>query len=246
MKAVAIALALLGTLIMLSPFAVVPPTKVLEEMGDREVLFAVWLSLATSLVSTALVLSLALPTAYSLSRGFAGSGLVEALLSAPNALPPVAVGALLLIFFSRTPIGQLVDSVIPIVFSVPGIIIAQASVTFPLALKPLRSAMRGLHEDVLLMARTLGCTNFCLFKKIILPSISNTLKSSSVLVFTRSLAEFGATVTLAGSIRFKTETLPIAIYLNMSSGNLEKMIALITLASFLGFALLSLSKRWES
>jgi molybdate transport system permease protein len=232
-------------LVLTSLFVIASPAEVVKQLLSPEVLFAISLSLASSTASTALVLALAIPTAYALSRGFRGKEVVEAVLSLPNALTPVAIGAALLIFFSRTPLGSFINSIIPIVFSVPGLVVAQATVTFPLALKPLKSAMKSIDDDMILMSRTLGCSGSCLIGKVILPSIKPSLKSSTLLVFTRALSEFGASVTLAGAIRFKTETVPIAIYLNLSSGDVAKVIALITVASIMAFVLLWSTGRWE-
>jgi len=245
MRAVPTVLAFFGILVLSSLFLVTPPQEVLRELTSPEVTFAVGLSLFTASITTALVLSLALPSAYALSRGFPGKRGVEALLSLPNALTPVAVGAALLIFFSRTPIGSFINSLIPVVFSVPGLIVAQSVVTFPLALKPLKVAMKAVDEDTILMSRTLGCSGTCLIRKVIIPTIKPSLKSSALLVFTRALSEFGASVTLAGAIRFKTETIPIAIYLNLSSGDVVKVIALITVASLIAFFLLLVTSGWE-
>jgi len=241
----AFALACFGLLAFLSLFTVVSPYEVLLNLIDKEVMFAVSLSLLTAAASTAIVLVLAVPTAYALSKEFRGRIIVESVLTLPNALTPVAVGATLLIFFSRTPMGKIIDSVVPIVFSIPGLIVAQAVVSFPLALKPLKAAMKELSNDTILMMRTLGCNDICLVRKVVIPSIKRSLASAASLVFTRSLSEFGASVTLAGAIRYKTETLPIAIYLNLNSGDIVKAIALITLASIMAFVLLWLSAGWE-
>ncbi len=244
MRVLAIFLALFGLVVLLSLYMIAPPLQVLKAFTDPEVLFAIGLSLLVASVSTFLVLILAVPAAYALSKGFPGKSFVEAILSLPNALTPVAIGSALLIFFSRTPVGSFVNSIIPIVFSVPGLIVAQATVAFPLALKPLKSAMKMIDEDTTLMVRSFGCAGTCLLR-IIMKAIQPALRAASLLVFTRCLSEFGASVTLAGAIRFKTETLPIAIYLNLSSGDVVKVVALITIASIIAFLLLWVTGRWE-
>jgi len=76
--------------------------------------------------------------------------------------------------------------------------------------------------------------------------IKGTFKSSALLVFSRSMAEFGASVTLAGAIRFKTETLPIAIYLNLASGDIAKVISLIIISISVALLIISLGSGWES
>ena len=245
MKWFVLALASVAVLILISPLFVVNPFDILKNFTDREVLYALWLSAVTSLVSATAVILIALPAAYAMAKELERPGFAEALLSLPNAMPPVAVGATLLIFFSRTPIGEFINNIIPIVFSVPGIIVAQVSVSLPLALKPLKSSMKSISDDVLLMAKTLGCYRLCLLRKVVVPAIENGIKSSFILALTRAFAEFGASVTLAGAIKFKTETIPIAIYLNLSSGDVQKTVSLIALSSFVALAFLLASMRWE-
>ncbi len=241
MKPLAYVLASLWLLALLSLFTVVKPQDVFGMVFNPEVQYALALSIITSSISTVLVMLLAFPTAYELSKG---SKFLEPLLSLPNAMPPVAVGATLLIFFSRTYLGSLINSLLHIVFSIPGLVIAQSVVSFPLALKPLKSAFKTIDEDVILALRSYGCHGLRLLSKLF-KGIKDSFKSASLLVFSRSLAEFGASVTLAGAIRFKTETLPIAIYLNLESGDVAKVISLIAISAILAFLILSISMRWE-
>ncbi len=241
MKVLSYLAALLWLIALLSLLTVVKVEDLMKALADPEVLYALALSLSTSFVSTMLVMVAAFPIAYELSRG---SSILEPLLSLPNAMPPVAVGATLLLFFSKTPIGAALNSVIHAVFSVPGIIIAQSTVSFPLALKPLKSAFKEIDEDIILALKSHGCYGLCLLKKLF-RGVERQFKSASLLVYSRSLAEFGASVTLAGAIRFKTETLPIAIYLNLESGDVAKVISLIALSAILAFVVLTISVGWE-
>ena len=241
MRVLSYLVAFLWLVALLSLFTVVKVEDLMRALTDPEVLYALTLSLVTSFISTLLVMTFAFPIAYELSRG---SSALEPLLSLPNAMPPVAVGATLLLFFSKTPIGAALNSVIHAVFSVPGIIIAQSTVSFPLALKPLKSAFKEIDEDLILAIKSHGCYGLCLLSKLF-KGVKRQFKSASLLVYSRSLAEFGASVTLAGAIRFKTETLPIAIYLNLESGDVAKVISLITISAVLALVVLTLSVGWE-
>lgn len=57
------------------------------------------------------------------------------------------------------------------------------------------------------------------------------------MAWARSLGEFGATAMLAGITRMKTETLSVAIFLNMSIGEIKfaisTAIVMLSLASLL-------------
>ncbi|HID41900.1 MAG TPA: ABC transporter permease subunit, partial [Pyrodictium sp.] len=97
------------------------------------------------------------------------------------------------------------------------------------------------------VARTLGYTRLQTLLRVTLPMARRGLLSAFLLAFIRALGEFGASVTLAGAIRFKTETLPIAIYLSISGGDLNLAVALMTVSILVAgvsvAALLALEKR---
>ena len=219
------------------------PIQVIKAFLDREVLFAIGLSLLTSSISTIIALGIAIPTSYGLSEEFKGRRVVETLIMLPLSMPPVALGAALLIFFSNTPIGSLIDSLIGVVFNVPGLIIAQTFVILPIIVKAIKPAFKMVDEEMVGVARTLGCDKLCLLRRIYVPIAKPAIRSASILAFTRAMGEFGASVTLAGAIRFKTETLPIAIYLTISSGEFSKTSALIMVASLVAFAVLYTGER---
>ncbi|ALU12140.1 hypothetical protein EYM_00755 [Ignicoccus islandicus DSM 13165] len=237
MKAFAFVMPTFLLMIIILPLFSVPLRSVASALLDPETLYAFQLSVFTASVATALALLVAIPSGYSLSKGCRFSRVLKAISMIPLALPPVALGALLLIFFSRTPLGNLVNSVIPIVFNVPGLIVAQFVVAYPISLRVIESSMHMLDEELLTLSRVYGCDGLCLIRKVILPIIAPGLRAASLLSFARSLGEFGASVTLAGAIRFKTETLPIAIYLTLSSGELEKTLALIFVTAMLSLIL---------
>ncbi len=211
------------------------PLDVVKAFLDKEVIFAILLSLVTASISTIIALFIAIPTSYGLLEEFRGRRVVESVIMLPLSMPPVALGAALLIFFSNTPLGSFLDSIVGIVFNVPGLIVAQTFVILPLIVKALKPAFKMVDEEVVNVARTLGCDKLCLLRRIYLPLSKHALKSSSILAFTRAMGEFGASVTLAGAIRFKTETMPIAIYLTISSGEFAKASALIAVASLVAF-----------
>ena len=230
MELVPITLALLSILIILSLFLIVEPSHVLTLVTDPEVLFALGLSLVTASSATALALALAFPSSYILSKNKVMERWLEPFLTLPSSLPPVAVGAALLLFFSQNPLGSFINSLVRIVFDVPGLIVAQTSVAFPFVYRTLKSSFKLIDEDLEIMVRSYGCSGFCLLRELFIPLAAPGLREASLLGFSRALGEFGASVTLAGAIRFRTETLPIAIYLNLSSGDVPKVVSLILIS----------------
>jgi len=208
---------------------------------SSEVHNAIRLSLFTSFTSSILALLTGIPIAYALSRyAFRGKAIVEVVLMVPFVMPPIALGATLLIFFVNNPIGVLLNSVFRIVFEVPGIIVAQYSVVTPMMIKVLKSSFDLVDLRYEAVARTLGCSRVSALFRVVLPMARTGVLSSFILGFGKALGEFGATATLAGVTKYKTETLPIAIYLTLSSGELSLTVALIIVLIAIALAVLGL------
>ncbi|MGI9952068.1 ABC transporter permease [Moorellaceae bacterium AZ2] len=229
-------------LLFLAQIPYIRPDILLESLQDKEIQFAVGLSLKTSLVSASLAVILGTPVAYLLSRRhFRGKILVDTLLDLPTGVSPIALGALLLIFFNR-PVGLWIQQhLIPVVFTTAGIIVAQTTITLALAIRLIKAVFDSIDTHYELAARLLGESSQGAFWRVTLPMARQGILSAFILSWARALGEFGATVTLAGATKFKTETLPIAIYLNLASANIEKAVVLIWILLFVScLVLLSL------
>jgi molybdate transport system permease protein len=197
-------------------------------LTSREILFAIRLSLMTATIAAAVSLLVAVPVAYAISRSrFPGKDIVDSLLDLPIVISPVALGAILLVFFN-TPLGAAINgNVIRFVFAVPGIVLAQVTVISALAVRLLKSTFDGIDPRYEQVARTLGCSKPEAFFRVTLPMARDGLVAASILTWARAVGEFGATVMLAGATAMKTETLPTAIFLSLASADVEKAIAVI-------------------
>jgi len=197
-------------------------------ISSLEIRFAIGLSLATATVSTIISMIIAIPVAYAISKNeFFGKSLADTLLDLPIVISPIAIGAALLIFFS-TPLGSAINNnFINFVFSVPGIILAQFTVTSALAIRLLKSTFDSIDIRYEQVGRTLGCNKPQAFFRIILPLARDGLIAGGILTWARAIGEYGASVTLAGAMAMKTETLPIAISLSLLNADIEKAIAII-------------------
>lgn len=211
-----------------SPVLFTDPKQLLFALFSDEVRFATFLSMTTATCATALSLIIGIPVAYALSRfDFRGKAAIEGFLDVPMAVPPVALGVMLLIFFARNPLGSFInENVIRFVFEVPGIVLAQFAVVSVVAIKMLKETFDGISPRYEKVARTLGYTELEAFFFITLPAAKRGILGAALLSWARALGEFGATIMLAGTMRFKTETLPVAIYLNLAAGNLEGVATL--------------------
>jgi molybdate transport system permease protein len=193
-----------------------------------EILFAIRLSLITATISTTLAMLAAIPVAYAISHlQFPGKSIVDTILDLPIVISPIALGAALLVFFN-TPAGVAIESkLIRFVFEVPGIILAQFMVITALAVRLLKSTFDSIDPRYEQVGRTLGCTKLKAFCTVTLPLAKNGLIAAAILTWARAIGEFGATMTLAGATKQKTETLPIAIFLNLATADVEKAVAVI-------------------
>jgi len=194
------------------------------------VIFATKLSLLTATVSTCLAMTVAIPTAYVLSRyHYRGRTIVDTLLDLPLVLPPIALGFLLLAFFQTRPGEFIQEHGIRFVFEVPGIVLAQFTVVSGFAVRVLKSTFDDLSPRYQQIARTLGFSRWQAFWQIELPLARNGLIAGAVLTWARAMGEFGATVIVAGATKMKTEALPIAIFLKWQSIEIEQGMALTLL-----------------
>jgi molybdate transport system permease protein len=177
---------------------------------------ALWLSLRTSAASTLLCVLLGVPMAAVLARTrFPGQGVLRSLVLLPLVIPPVVSGiALLYTFGRRGLLGHSLDVLgIEVAFTTTAVVMAQTFVALPFLVISLEGALRTAWPRYEVVAATLGAAPSTVFRRVTLPLVLPGLLSGAVLAFARSLGEFGATITFAGSLQGTTATLPIQIYL---------------------------------
>ncbi|MCU1548343.1 MAG: modB [Arthrobacter sp.] len=179
-------------------------------------LTALGLSLRTATASTALCVLLGVPLALVLARGhFPGQRLLRSFVLLPLVLPPVVGGIALLYTFGRQGLlGRSLEVAgIQIAFSTTAVVLAQTFVALPFLVVSLEGALRSAGSRYEAVAATLGARPTTVLRKVTLPLVLPGLASGAVLSFARSLGEFGATLTFAGSLQGVTRTLPLEIYL---------------------------------
>lgn len=177
---------------------------------------ALVLSLKTASASTAVCVLIGVPMALVLARGrFPGKSVLRALLLLPLVLPPVVGGIALLYTFGRQGLlgHQLQLLGIRIAFSTTAVVLAQSFVSLPFLVVSLEGALRTAGTNYENIAATLGGRPTTVLRTVTLPLVIPGLMSGAVLAFARSLGEFGATLTFAGSLQGVTRTLPLEIYL---------------------------------
>ena len=209
---------------------------------------ALRLSLICSLWATGLSLVLGLPLAWVLARvEFPGRNLVRALTILPMVLPPVVGGVALLLAFGRDGfLGRpLFDWFgIQFTFSTAGVVLAETFVAMPFLIITVEAALRSMDGRYEEAASTLGAGRWTVFRRVTLPLISSSLIAGAALTWARALGEFGATITFAGDIQGRTQTLPLAVYLALE-GNEPVAVALsLALLAVSVVVLVALRGRW--
>jgi molybdate transport system permease protein len=214
--AVAVPAALLVILPLFAMVARVDWADFVPLVTSAPALSALGLSLRTSTASTVLCIVLGVPLALVLARGrFRLQGLLRSLVLLPLVLPPVVGGIALLYTFGRQGLlGRTLEVLgLQIAFSTTAVVLAQTFVALPFLVVSLEGALRTGGERYEAVAATLGASPGRVFRRVTQPLVLPGLASGAVLAFARSLGEFGATLTFAGSLQGVTRTLPLEIYL---------------------------------
>ena len=194
-----------------------------QVLFDHELHFALMLSLGTSLFSLVVALLIALPAAWVMSQiRLPLQKLIDTVLDLPMVLPPLVTGlSLLLLFGSQGWLSSLIPEISRWIFSSIGIVVAQSYIATSIMLRNARGVFSYFDDGYRLAAYNLGLTPWQSLLKVELPMCWKPLLCGANLAWARAIGEFGATLMLAGATRFKTETLPVAVYLNISSGDFE-------------------------
>ena len=148
-------------------------------------------------------------------RDFPGKTLFDGVIHVPLVLPPVVTGYLLLLLLGpHGPLGSWLEAGfgLRVAFTWLGAVVASAVVSFPLMVRAVRLAMELVDPRLEEAATTLGAGSWRRFRTITLPLALPGVLTGLILTFARSLGEFGATITLAGSMAGETRTLPLAVF----------------------------------
>lgn len=199
-----------------------PFSQIAGTLFTAEIMFAIRLTLLTSGAATAIALLVGVPSGYSLAReSFKGKVLIDTLIDLPMTMTPLVAGMGLLFLLSHDVVRRVLSGLgVELLFSPWGAVLAQVLIAAPVMTRTSRSAFAAMDSRYEQAAQTLGLKPYQVFLRISLPMSRPVILSGVVLCWARTVGEFGATLMVAGATRFKTETLPIAVYLNISSGEL--------------------------
>jgi molybdate transport system permease protein len=230
-------------LLVRAPWSTMP-----QRLTDPGVLTALRLSLQTATIATLVCVVLGVPLAWLLARvEFPGRRLVRALVTVPLVLPPVVGGlALLLVFGRRGLVGGWLDETfgITLAFTTTGVVLAEAFVAMPFLVIAVEGALRGADARYEEAAATLGAGRWTTFRRVTLPLVAPGVAAGAVLCWARALGEFGATITFAGNRPGVTQTMPLAVYVELER-DLDAAIVLSLILLVVSVAILAgLRDRW--
>lgn len=202
-----------------------------------------YISMKLAFVTTVLLILLATPMAYLLAfHRFKGKALLEAFFALPLVLPPTVLGFFVLIAIGNfSPIGGLYRDIFggTLAFSFTGIVIASILYSFPFAVQPIQNAFAAINPTYIDAARTLGCSRWQTFWRVLVPGARAGLITGAMLSFAHTVGEFGVVLMVGGSIPGETKVASIAIYEGVELLNYAQATAMSAVMLVFSFVIMS-------
>jgi molybdate transport system permease protein len=233
----------LVALVQRAPWSSLP-----DRLTEPLVTEALRLSLVSAVAATAISLVVGVPLAWMLARtDIPGRSLVRAVVILPMVLPPVVGGAALLFAFGRRGLigGPVYDGTgLLLPFSLWGVIAANTFVALPFLVVTVEAGLRSADRRYEDAAATLGAGRWTVFRRVTLPMVAPSVVAGAVLCWARALGEFGATVTFAGNLQGRTQTMPLAVFLTLESDRDAAIALSLVLVAVSLAVLVPLRDRW--
>ena len=213
------AIALVAVAVIVVPivglFVRVPWSRLGELWSNDTASTAMWMSLRTSLIAMALAVALGVPLAWVIANARPQMrSIARAVVTVPVILPPVVGGIALLSALGRRGVfgGLLYSLGISLPFTQSAVVLSQLFVAMPFLVLAVESYFNSMDRGVVDAARVMGFSSVRTFWHVVLPMSRPAILAGAVLAWARSVGEFGASITFAGSLKGKTQTLPMAVY----------------------------------
>ena len=213
------ALAAVGIAFIVTPIAALliraPWSDLAHELSTSGAWIALRLSIEVSLAAAALSLLFGAPIAWVLARSsIPGRSVLRAVVILPLVLPPVVGGVGLLAALGRSGVvGRWLDAIgIQLTFTIWGAIVATTFVSIPLVILAAEAGLRSLDPRLEGAAAAMGASRSYVLRRVTIPLLRPQLAAGLVLAWARALGEFGATITFAGNLAGRTQTLPLAVF----------------------------------
>lgn len=207
-----------------------------------------WISLKTAFLATIITSIIGIFISYKMANYKGrGRGIIDGIFTLPLILPPTVIGFFLLLLCGKNGfVGKIFMSFNKnIIFSWSATVIAAAVVAFPMMYRTCRSAFEQIDKNMISAARTLGLSETKIFFKIAIPLAWPGIIGGLVLSFARALGEFGATLMIAGNIPGRTQTMPVAIFFAVESGDMNKAMIWVLIIVGISFIMIFLLNYWS-
>jgi len=202
--------------------------QALALLTQERILFAMRMSVATSLSTLILVMLTAVPIGYALSRyRFVARALVDTVIDVPIVLPPVVIGISLLAFFSfgaGDPIKRAIESAHMSLASGLGIVLCQYLVAVSYCIRSAKTAFQAVDPALEQVAQVLGCSEWQAFWRVSVPLARNGLIAGGVMAWARAVGVFGPLMVFVGTGP-RVLVMPTTLWLELSVGNVETAVA---------------------
>lgn len=233
---------------LLGLLARVPWSELPVLLSGETVTEALSLSLIASLAATLISLLLGIPLAWLMARvDFPGRAVIRGIVMLPLVLPPVVGGAALLFALGRRgligePLERATGLILP--FSMWGVVLATTFVAMPFMVITVEGALRNMDRRYEGAAASLGASRWTILRRVTLPMIGPSLLSGLVLTWARAFGEFGATITFAGNLQGRTQTLPLAVFVALESDRDTAVAISLVMVVVSLVVLIGLRDRW--
>jgi sulfate transport system permease protein len=214
--------------------------EAMASLASSDARAAIRLTLVTAAIAVPLNAVFGIAAAWAIAKfDFRGKAFLITFIDLPFSVSPVVAGlCLVLVFGANSAIGGwFVAQGWPIIFAVPGIVLATMFITFPFVARELIPVMQEQGRAEEEAALTLGASGWRTFLTVTLPNIRWALLYAVLLCNARAMGEFGAVAVVSGKIRGQTNTMPLMIemlyneYLSAAAFSMAALLALLALVT---------------
>jgi sulfate transport system permease protein len=222
-----------------------------ESLTDRDARSAIWLTLLVALIVVPINTVFGVIAAWAIAKfQFVGKSFLTTLIDLPYSISPVISGLIFVLIFGRQgwcgPWLEAHD--FPIIFALPGIVLATLFITFPFVARELIPLMQAQGTEEEEAARVLGASGLQMFWRVTLPNIKWGLLYGVILCNARAMGEFGAVSVVSGHIRGETNTMPLHVEQLYNEYNVTAAFAVASLLACLALITLVLKSvlQWKT